>query len=858
MRYFWIGIILSITTPLSSQTFFSKNIGSLTEKKSVVTFDPVILESLQAVNGWAKQYIKEKIEKIDSRTYYPRLLALSNKVSDTIKSAKELERVISDAILTSKELNPYILSPVEQPTGPKKFNAATQRVVDSINAGIRALMQQPLYDKADKQQSLRDILRETSAFLDTIPSVKKFRDEIKDALAFDKIDEFLPDTIALSPRKLNPEESICPELHKSILKFDLLGNNSYTGIITDISGNALASFLIKEPNQESFYDKLSTAMQKICPDENTVKNLVDALGNKKNDLYKEFLEKSSEQQFDAIGILKVNRRIYVDTSDSKVSKSARKDAEEVEKIKKADEEKKRKQDEKSTGGDSDGDLSFNVERSIRSNFNTGNNFSEVSSRRSIKDWRNHIAQFEYLEHLSMLFKSKTHVYSSNLYKNSTKYWGKGDPKFKLNSPPNFTLQDIQIQFQDGFIENIRVIGKFDGSNHVFQFENVGPIPFSVKRNYADFADTKLYEKSNQIAYGDCFLTLSDVINYLPNYEVYSKNYCPMNQVVKMNVLTQPIHEVALYKEQSAKVLELKVFSDLRGVDNDNPNGLIQFALSKKLNFWSKRYRFFGNWANYGWINYITPRFEMNKIEENQKRLVSNTIYNREMPTDALRPISYTSTINLLKHQIFNVGFDLSVFLLDIPALKSTFDIGTTLQFGRVAMQDTLRVKELNNPPPGYNFIAAKTNNIADFAVNTFQAGPYITWQIFPDSRFGVSASQRFNWFKGLTSRFVQVRDSLHYLNFVQSTPDLLNNPYKIKKILGSSEIFAFFGLDDPDNDTGGKKFFNGNKLFFRYRLNWEMDNSKENYHQLQIGFSTYIKATKEYDRLSKKILGNNP
>jgi len=59
------------------------------------------------------------------------------------------------------------------------------------------------------------------------------------------------------------------------------------------------------------------------------------------------------------------------------------------------------------------------------------------------------------------------------------------------------------------------------------------------------------------------------------------------------------------------------------------------------------------------------------------------------------------------------------------------------------------------------------------------------------------------------------------------------------KCIASAEIFAYFS---PNGDGS-------NKLFFRYRLNWDAANPKENFHQMQIGFSTYINATKKYSKL---------
>jgi hypothetical protein len=153
--------------------------------------------------------------------------------------------------------------------------------------------------------------------------------------------------------------------------------------------------------------------------------------------------------------------------------------------------------------------------------------------------------------------------------------------------------------------------------------------------------------------------------------------------------------------------------------------------------------------------------------------------------------------------------------------------------------------------------------VLQYGVNTFQWGPYLTWQLFPDSRFGISTTQRFTWFKAPNYSFVQVRDSAHFLKFIGEGPigsvrtrpyiyyDYGSNNWFIKNIakpfslftkcIASTEIFAYFS---PNAD-------HSNKLFFRYRFFWDMANAKENFYQLQVGFSTYLSATKEYSKLKK-------
>jgi hypothetical protein len=238
---------------------------------------------------------------------------------------------------------------------------------------------------------------------------------------------------------------------------------------------------------------------------------------------------------------------------------------------------------------------------------------------------------------------------------------------------------------------------------------------------------------------------------------------------------------------------------------------------------------------------VTPTFTIDKIENNQKRLILSHIDTLSRAADTSKPISYASTIDLLRHQIYSIGVDLTALILDFPNIKSTLNLGVGIRFGRSALQDTLRIRDTST---NLHFTAAPTNNVIEYGVNTFQWGPYATWQIFPDSRFGIWGTQRFTWIQALSSNFSQVRDSAHYLNFVSHNSDQIRTAqYKFSKCIASAEIFAYF---NPNSDGS-------NKMFFRYRLNWDVANPRQNFHQLQVGFSTYLTATKEYDKLKKNV-----
>ena len=401
--------------------------------------------------------------------------------------------------------------------------------------------------------------------------------------------------------------------------------------------------------------------------------------------------------------------------------------------------------------------------------------------------------------------------------------------FKLE--PNqkmFTVFKIQIQFQDGFIENIKVLGKMDSLDQELKFENSYPIPFSTKRDYENLYSIRLYERTVFGSKSDskCYIILGNLLSYSQTLGLYSKDYSPANKVIDTD-LTNNITSVNLLKEKTSKILEIKVFSDLKGIDNTAPNGLVQLEFSKKLNFWIKRRSWFNNRVNVGLFNYITPYFTVNKIENNNKRLTA--MYMGTQQQDTTRPNTFASMLDLYQFQILSLGVDLTCFTVDIPGIKSTISGNISGFFGRTLIADTLRTKV-----DSASFKAAPiSNNVMQYGVNSFQISPEICWQIFPDTRYGLIASQKFTHYSIFSSKIKQVEDSSSYAQYLNS----LNGDrskidgYKSKKWLGTSEIYAFFMPSAY------------NKLFIRYRFNWDINNIKNNFHQIQVGIATYLTHT---------------
>ncbi|HUP13389.1 MAG TPA: hypothetical protein VM187_14290, partial [Niastella sp.] len=329
--------------------------------------------------------------------------------------------------------------------------------------------------------------------------------------------------------------------------------------------------------------------------------------------------------------------------------------------------------------------------------------------------------------------------------------------------------------------------------------------------------------------GPVSIRLGDLLFYNQNLSLDTKDYSPYNQVYKENI-TDSVTKVNLYKEKTSKILELRIFSDLKGFEGDNPNGLVQVELMKKLNFltWRKPIPKWRNWFNVGVFNYVTPYFTMNKIEKNNKRLIPS--YFGTQAQDTMRANVYASTLKLLQHQVFSLGVNFNLFTVDIPGFKSMISVNTGLYFGRTLLQDTMREKI-----DSFQFKSASNNNVYEYGVNNFTFAPEVSWQIFPDRRYGLYVSQRLLHLKIYSNQLTQVVDSARYTDYLRSLKGDRSKieAYKPSRWLASTEVFAFYRPSEY------------NKLFFRYRYNWDLGSTRQNFYQLQIGLSTYLTHTKK-------------
>lgn len=607
----------------------------------------------------------------------------------------------------------------------------------------------------------------------------------------------------------------CAELEKVsniVVRKDIEGHFKLSFV--DAKDNPVSGFDLLQFDQTFFYDRVEKTLLGLCgkavpaqKDTAAVKKLVDLF--KKKELYQHMLEAGLAVNDDDVyaGRLLVRKHIILDTL---FTKRQRKLLNEI---------KTESQPKQNTAQPS----AINIDRFLNDSPPIWAKVPNLSLNRGTRRQPSiFFTQGNLKTNRSLRFASTQQYFNPS--RDSAK--ARLLKTIFLAGQP-FTVHSIQIQFQDGFIENIKVRGKLDDSSQLLKFENRFPLPFSTRRDYRKMYDQTLVETT---IYGDnkfARIRLGDLLDYDQNLDLDTKDYSPAN-VVLTEEIKEKEQSFNLKKELTSKILELKIFTDLKGIEQNNPNGLVQMELSKKLNFWNNRRSFIKNLFNIGLLNHFTPQFTLNKIEDKAKRLPLQYIGSRE--PDTSRPNTYASTLQLFQHQVFTVGGDLSVLTLDIPGFKSMITAHAGLYFGRTLTVDTMRSKE-----DSMTFKAIEDNNLIESGVNSIQFRPGVSWQVFPERRYSVRFSFWATRYKILTDDLAQVRDSSYFRSYIKglSGDRSLITQHDKGYWLGTGEVFAVF------------KPSKYNQLFFRYRLNYVMRNKNSNFHQVQLGFNTYLTHTRK-------------
>lgn len=434
------------------------------------------------------------------------------------------------------------------------------------------------------------------------------------------------------------------------------------------------------------------------------------------------------------------------------------------------------------------------------------------------------------------------VIYSFLRGNSSVYYDKD--LSKLYAQHN--IKRVDIETEDGAIKNISV--KLvkpiqEGSTRSYiEFKNQFPISISGKFDPERFANTNLY-------CFDCagiqgltrYIKLSNLVLLDIVLENNKEDYSPSNSIISLTP-DKPIAE--LRKEKRSKILEIAAFSDFVGLDQEQPNGLIQIEAKRKINIntnyhlFSKikdsenlasKYNFsdiisferekmkkgrngrFVNYivhlkdkgktitetisvlnrrfkpVHYNFLGSIEPKLLFSKLEENNRFLDSIDVEEQNNTTDIDTIRGEINPIKLYQYQIASFGATANLFKVSFPQYKLNWSVlNVGLYWFRTRVQ--------NNNLPADNVSIPLNNRYWVFGSQ---------FVFSPDARWGVSIGSDYLILKSFNSTY-----------------DITKN-----KGLLQTKFDAF--LKTSDNA----------RLFFRFRWTHELRNRSNTFTQIQLGYA---------------------
>ncbi len=395
---------------------------------------------------------------------------------------------------------------------------------------------------------------------------------------------------------------------------------------------------------------------------------------------------------------------------------------------------------------------------------------------------------------NLIIKSKS--YFEELIKKENANQGNNEKKAHGSIVNNTVLDSLyfipnktQIEFSEGYIRNITITGSVykheDKCNPIFKeaiFKNEIPIGFSSHKDYSNLKEISLSLETKH-KHINLKIPISYFLCYHPNLRINTRDYCPENGVINIE---HPSNEIKLRKEKAANILTARVFSDILGMQEDSPNGIIQTEVEKRINLVTRRHKFLGR-SNFGFFQYAKPYVVLSKVEKQNRYL--------ELEEQQKEKTLKVNSLDLIQHEAFRVGTDINLITFDGVSGKSTICWDSGVAFSKVIVSDTTTIE------------TAESNKIHINNINLYTKAKI---SLFPDERYGINFSYQLNYYSPLN----------HEIKPLPIKTDGDN-----KNWLQSMEMMAFL----KTGDSG--------KMFFRYRLNSSLTNWNYNFAQVQLGYS---------------------
>ena len=362
----------------------------------------------------------------------------------------------------------------------------------------------------------------------------------------------------------------------------------------------------------------------------------------------------------------------------------------------------------------------------------------------------------------------------------------------LLDPKLYRVDTAHLEFNDGVLKNIVVEGKFQ--DKMLFFTNTKPIQFTSITHIEKLKKINLVDMSHQ----DYRLNLVEVLQYIPVLQVDAEDYSPCDSVYNLQLKNDDtIRFFKAEKEKISRILDARIYTDLVGFGADQPNGLIQFEISKKIPMFTHRIKYCKNYRSFvSFGSWYEPKFTLSKLEQNHKFYYLpqyDTIFNK----------GTISTIDVYKYSSMRLGvLYINLFNWEIAEVKSALELNAGFSFLYTPVRDTLSVKE----------------SMSQWGAISGLPYGEVKFIIKPDARYGFSVSASFGWLLLWDSKLRMINDPANPTLSKSYNKDLLT--------------FQF--------DTFFKPFLHAESAIFFRVANVHTFPMKLNYLQVQIGYAFNI------------------
>lgn len=373
----------------------------------------------------------------------------------------------------------------------------------------------------------------------------------------------------------------------------------------------------------------------------------------------------------------------------------------------------------------------------------------------------------------------------------------------------YPIEKVSILFERGHLERIQAwVQNRNGGLDIY--ENIYAIGFTSIDNFKKFNKMRLFVRSRNTV--KC-IYLSDVITSYDNLlDLYTRDYSPADTVI--NDFIPANGPIVLYKAQSTKLFETRVFSDLQGVSEKEPNGLIQVEIARKFNLNTNRIQLTAR-GDYNLFTYINLSGAISKIEKKARYLPLQN--EKTIQNDVITSPSYATNLDLRRYENASLQLDVNTFLIDYPDSKITAYLDLGIRYGHVPLEDT--VYTVTN---GVITKSEKTDEFSGHTV-TFML-PKINIEFFSERRVGFNVVYNFNHTYALTNnKFKQI------MSYAKSD---LNNILTERKARNSHTAEVFLRAETSRDGNG--------QLFFRSRFFWQKGDANTFFSQVQLGYAYNI------------------